>query len=68
MSSGHVLVVPRRHIARLERLDREEWAAVFDLVHQIARDVVGARGVDGVNIGLTSGAAAARPSSTAMST
>jgi HIT domain len=31
VSEGHVLVVPRRHLARVEELDPDEWAGLFAL-------------------------------------
>lgn len=58
VSKGHVLVVPRRHLARVEDLDAEEWAELFALVREVCRDLVDQDGVDGVNVGVNSGPAA----------
>lgn len=58
VSEGHVLVVPRRHLARLEELDPGEWAGLFELVHRVSRELAGRPGVDGVNVGINSGVAA----------
>lgn len=58
VAEGHVLVVPRRHVPRVEQLEPAEWADLFGLVHEIASDLAEWPGVDGVNIGVNSGAAA----------
>jgi diadenosine tetraphosphate (Ap4A) HIT family hydrolase len=55
---GHCLVVPVRHVERIEDLSIDEWSALFLKVRQVVADVVRAEGVDGVNIGINSGAAA----------
>lgn len=58
VSKGHVLVVPLRHLARIEELRAEEWTALFVLVRTICRELSQQEGVDGVNIGVNSGSAA----------
>jgi diadenosine tetraphosphate (Ap4A) HIT family hydrolase len=58
VSEGHVLVVPRRHLARLEELDADEWAEVFSLVREVCREPCKRDGVDGANVGFNSGLAA----------
>jgi diadenosine tetraphosphate (Ap4A) HIT family hydrolase len=58
VSPGHTLVVPRRHIARLEQLDSAEWVALFELVQETAREIDAQADVDGINVGVNSGAAA----------
>jgi len=58
VSDGHVLVVSRRHLARLEELDSDEWAEVFSLVQEVCRELCRRDGVDGVNVGFNSGLAA----------
>ncbi|MGZ4185502.1 MAG: HIT family protein [Solirubrobacteraceae bacterium] len=58
VSEGHVLVVPRRHIARLEDLDAGEWAGVFAVVRDVCRELIEQAGVDGLNLGVNSGAPA----------
>ena len=58
VSVGHQLVMPSRHVARLEELSADEWRAVFDTVQQVARRVAALDGVSGVNIGVNSGGSA----------
>jgi diadenosine tetraphosphate (Ap4A) HIT family hydrolase len=58
VSDGHALIVPRRHLRRLENLEEGEWTDVFSLVHQVAREIADRPDVDGVNVGVNSGAAA----------
>lgn len=61
VSPGHTLVVPRRHVADLFTLDREELAAVCQLVGDIRSlmlDAGDAAPPDGFNIGVNNGAAA----------
>lgn len=58
VSDGHMLVVARRHIERLETLPADEWAGLFALVHRICREVAAQPGVDGLNVGINSGEAA----------
>lgn len=57
-ADGHWLVVPARHVERVEDLKPEEWRELFDLVREVAREVATHPGVDGVNIGVNSGEAA----------
>jgi diadenosine tetraphosphate (Ap4A) HIT family hydrolase len=58
VSDGHLLVVPRRHVDRLEELDHAEWSGLFGLVHELAIEIRRDPSVDGLNIGVNSGAAA----------
>jgi diadenosine tetraphosphate (Ap4A) HIT family hydrolase len=58
VADGHLLVVPRRHVARAEDLDADEWAEVFTLVQEVCRELSECDGVDGVNVGVNSGVAA----------
>jgi diadenosine tetraphosphate (Ap4A) HIT family hydrolase len=58
VSEGHVLVVSRRHVARVEDLETDEWDELFALVREVCRDVAEQDGVDGVNVGVNSGVAA----------
>ncbi len=58
MSEGHTLVVPKRHVARAEQLERAEWAGLFDLVREVSRELSSLPGVEGVNVGVNSGEAA----------
>jgi len=58
VSEGHTLVVPKRHIARAEQLERAEWAGLFDLVREVTNELGALPGVEGVNVGINSGEAA----------
>jgi len=58
VSEGHMLVVPKRHVATAEELNPEEWADLFELVRKVTREVAAIDGVDGVNVGFNSGHAA----------
>jgi histidine triad (HIT) family protein len=58
VSAGHTLIVPRRHVSRLEELEQTEWLDLFALVRRIALALTAVAGVDGVNVGFNSGAAA----------
>lgn len=58
VTEGHVLVVPTRHVARMEHLTDDEWDAVFRLVRDETRRVAALPGVTGVNLGVNSGPSA----------
>ena len=58
VSDGHTLVVPKRHVARAEQLERAEWAGLFDLVREVTGELASLPGVEGINVGLNSGEAA----------
>jgi len=57
-SHGHIMVVPRRHTARLEELDREESFDLFALLVDAQRTLSSALGAQGLNIGMNLGKAA----------
>lgn len=58
LSRGHVIIVPKRHVADFFDMTGEEQAAVMDLLRQ-ARDLVRAKhSPDGFNIGANVGKAA----------
>jgi len=58
LSRGHVLVVPRRHVADFFELEAAEQAAMLALLNE-ARSVVGrVHSPDGYNIGVNVGKAA----------
>lgn len=57
-SSGHVMVVPRRHVADLVDLDEAESAAVMAGAQRAVRALREALGPDGFNLGVNSGTAA----------
>lgn len=56
--SGHMLVLPRRHVAGLHELSLEEYGDLFAMVRQTAAALERAYGPDGLNIGLNLGHAA----------
>jgi len=58
VSDRHTLIVPRRHVSRLEELEATEWLDLFALVRRIALALTAVAGVDGVNVGFNSGTAA----------
>ncbi len=59
VTSGHTLVIPKRHVAYLDDLDADLGAAVFGIAHLLARALrrSGLR-CEGVNLFLADGAAA----------
>ncbi len=57
-SSGHVLVMPRRHVAELEDLEPEESTDVWEAVRRSVRAIQKAYSPDGCNIGANLGRAA----------
>jgi len=58
LSRGHVLVVPRRHVAGFFDMTPDEQAAVLDLLGQAQRRIQGEHAPDGYNIGVNVGRAA----------
>jgi diadenosine tetraphosphate (Ap4A) HIT family hydrolase len=58
LTPGHLLIVPTRHIERVEQLAPGEWRSVFELVKDRATKLSAEPGIDGVNIGVNSGEAA----------
>ena len=58
VSDGHILVVPRCHLSRIEDLEADEWTELFGLVRDVCRKLSERDGVDGVNVGVNSGVAA----------
>ena len=58
VSDEHMLVVPRRHVARIEGLSADEWTELFALVQRICQELAARPGVDGLNVGVNSGEAA----------
>jgi len=57
-TSGHLMVMPVRHVGDLEALDPDEAAAVMEGVAAAVRAVKGAYRPDGLNVGANLGAAA----------
>lgn len=58
LSRGHVLVVPRRHVANFFDMSKDEQAAVLELLAEAQRKVHHSFSPDGYNIGVNVGAAA----------
>ena len=58
LSPGHVLVVPRRHVASYFEMTAEEQSAVMRLLNEAQRLVQKKHAPDGYNIGVNIGKAA----------
>lgn len=58
ISSGHALVVPRRHVATIWDLREDEYADAFLLVKQLQRNLDSQFHPDGFNVGVNCGEAA----------
>jgi diadenosine tetraphosphate (Ap4A) HIT family hydrolase len=58
VAEGHVLVVPKRHVASLFDLPDEELAALWKLVALVRAKLASELKPDGFNVGLNDGAAA----------
>lgn len=57
-SSGHLMVVPCRHVPDITHLDAAEGAAVFAATQRAVRALQAALAPDGFNIGINAGAPA----------
>lgn len=57
-SSGHLMVVPRRHVPDITHLDSAEGAALFAGAQRAVRALQDALGPDGFNLGINAGNAA----------
>ena len=57
LSSGHVLVIPRRHVANFFDMTDQEQSAVLALLNQAQRDIQKKHSPDGYNIGVNIGKA-----------
>jgi diadenosine tetraphosphate (Ap4A) HIT family hydrolase len=58
VSSGHTLVIPRRHVTDFFNLSPAEVEAIIDLLHQMRRRLVAELAPAGFNIGINVGSAA----------
>ena len=58
LAPGHVIVVPRRHVADFFDMTPEEQAAVLALLHEAQRLIATKHSPDGWNIGANVGKAA----------
>lgn len=56
--SGHLLVLPRRHVAGLEGLGDDEYVDFAQLLRRATQALTTAYGADGMNIGMNLGRAA----------
>jgi len=57
LSRGHVLVVPKRHVASFFDMTTDEQAAVFALLNEAQRSIQKQHSPDGYNIGVNIGRA-----------
>jgi ATP adenylyltransferase len=57
-ASGHVMVLPRRHVAQLQELDAEEVGELMQLTQRAIRALSEAMAPHGFNVGLNLGEAA----------
>ena len=57
LSAGHVLVVPKRHVASFFDMTAEEQSAVISLLNQAQRVIQAKHSPDGYNIGVNVGKA-----------
>lgn len=57
-NNGHIMVVPRRHVANLEDLTREEKVELIDLSSEMILALRRAMNPHGFNVGLNLGSAA----------
>ena len=58
LNPGHVIVVPKRHVADFFQMTIEEQAAVLDLLREAHRSISAEYSPDGYNIGVNIGKAA----------
>jgi diadenosine tetraphosphate (Ap4A) HIT family hydrolase len=58
LSRGHVLIVPRRHIASFFEMNAEEQMVVLEMLNRAQRHVQEEHSPDGYNIGVNVGKAA----------
>ncbi len=59
VSPGHMLLIPRRHVASFRELTPEEWADIHGLARQLCSEIqTGSPDVQGFNLGINDGRAA----------
>jgi diadenosine tetraphosphate (Ap4A) HIT family hydrolase len=58
LSPGHVLVIPKRHVADFFDMSTAEQAAILELLNQAKKMIAAKRSPDGYNIGVNIGKAA----------
>ena len=57
LSRGHVLVVPKRHVANFFDMTAEEQSAVLSLLNEAQRSIQEQHSPDGYNVGINVGRA-----------
>ncbi len=57
-TSGHVMVMPARHVAELEDVEGEEAAALWSMLADAVRTLKAAYRPDGINVGANIGRSA----------
>ena len=57
LADGHVVIIPRKHVARLEEMTSEDAASLFRTVTRLAGPVRKALGADATTIGINDGEA-----------
>jgi diadenosine tetraphosphate (Ap4A) HIT family hydrolase len=58
VSTGHTLVVPRKHVASIYELSPAEQDAIWNLVGRVREELLATLAPDGFNIGFNDGLAA----------
>ncbi|MHB1191938.1 MAG: HIT family protein [Longimicrobiales bacterium] len=58
VAPGHILVIPRRHVASVFDLRPEEWDDLWALVRRIPGEMSELRAADALNVGINDGPAA----------
>lgn len=58
VSPGHILIIPKRHIASFFEATSDEQIALIELLKEMQRVVQDERNPDGYNIGINTGEAA----------
>lgn len=58
ISLGHALIIPKRHIASIFEVTREERDSLFDLLEQVKIELQEKYNPNGFNIGINDGVAA----------
>lgn len=58
LSCGHVIAVPKRHVADFFEMTADEQSAIFELLRAAQRSISREHAPDGYNIGVNIGAAA----------
>ena len=54
-SSGHTLIIPKKHRVRLEELSKEEANSLFDTLHKLSKPIREAMEADALSIAINDG-------------